>query len=252
MDVVGDEARSRAGGRVTAERFFTLVWRANALILLVVGVAGLLGLGAALTSWAIHELTRDVPPPPTHVAGRDVTRWNSRLGWVEQLGETSVLRIRLTTNEEIEGISAVLAQSRSIRESPYYGLTTQNFLYVDIESGAARWLLPGNDQIVVETVDLPKRDDGVPIVTVFAIVDHDTDENGKLGEGDESFIALAQPDGMAFTRLLDRVDELHASHLDGRSLSLLYTRAGVLRLARIELPAFRIASDIELNAAQQP
>ncbi|HEU4428979.1 MAG TPA: hypothetical protein VFT98_09510, partial [Myxococcota bacterium] len=126
-----------------AERFFTLVWRANGLILLALGAAGVLGFGAAVSLWAIDELRHREPPSPTHVAGRDVTRWNSRLGWVEQMGKTTVLRIRLTTDEEIEASPAV---AMSGGRSRYYGFTTQNFLYVDLSSGAARWLLTGNDQ----------------------------------------------------------------------------------------------------------
>ncbi|HEU4431690.1 MAG TPA: hypothetical protein VFT98_23230 [Myxococcota bacterium] len=268
MDVVGDQARSGAGGCMKAERFFTLVWRANGLILLVVGAAGLLALAAGLAFWAIGKLTRDEPPPPTEVAGRDVTRWNSRLGWVHRVEGTFVLRVALTTEEEIEQTrTRATLSSGGTYFYESYGGSTQNYFYVDLSTGTARWLLPGNDQLIPGTIDLPGRGfssggeyfvvDGAdprgappPIVTVFQIIERDTNEDGRLGSGDESSIALAKPDGSRFTRLLDRVDELHASELNGGALSILYTRERVLRLARIELPAFRIASDIELKAVQ--
>jgi len=268
VDLVGDEAGDGAGARVKAERFFALVWRANAVILFATGVAALLAVGVAVSLWAFAELSRDEPPPPTQVAGRDVTRWNSRLGWVHRIEGTSVLRVALTTEEEIEQTRATLSSGESYSYESYGG-STQNYLYVDVSTGAARWLLPGNDQLIPGTIDLPRpafRSGGdffvadvpdskvaaPPIVTVFQIIERDTNEDGHLGAGDASFIALAMPGGSRFARLLERVDELHASELDADALSILYTRERVLRLARIELPAFRIASDTELNAAQQP
>jgi hypothetical protein len=256
VDVVGDEAR---GARVTAQRFFEWVWRANALILFAAGIAALVG-GATLAAFIVRDRFREAPQEETReIAGASLEEWQAQLGYFTRVRGTQLLRASLSTDEEERAEPDLLVSGRSY--AYYLADSTVNLLHVELASGAARWLFPGHGQRVIEVRDIPTISEVsetspapelAPVsATVFVFVDSDTNGDGKLWHDDSKRVAIAEPDGARFTPLLSDVERVHAiEEVDATRIAIFYTQAGSVRLANVDLPGFRVVTDAKLAPAQ--
>jgi hypothetical protein len=223
-------------------RFFAIVWRINAILIMVTGVlaAGVL----AFAGWQIYkDLARTRHASDVvNVANEQVDRSQVRLGQFVKVEGSQVLRAPLMVEQEY-GFRSGTKEATAVR----------NYLFYDPASGRSHWLLPGNRGLFLETHDLPELDrwEGKkPVVAVvYELVESDTSGDRKLTATDQKVIALSDAAGSRFTRVLTGVEEMNGSVLIGESrLLVLYTSAATLKGAEIDVVTHKVLRD----AAVQP
>lgn len=129
-----------------AHRFFGWVWRINALLILVAAAAAVCGVVALVFSEVQSSMRqREVAAAaPKVVASAEAKQL--RLGGFVNLPGTSVYKATLTSEREGRGVLA---------SGSGYASDTRNILFIDLTTGAGRWLLPSDDQVITfdESVD---------------------------------------------------------------------------------------------------
>ncbi len=219
-------------------RFFSVVWRINALLILGVGIGAfaLLLVGGALfvKDFMRPRHTENV----AYLAPDQVDKSGSELGSFEPVDGTSTLRAALRLTQDYS-IGSVSKESSSV----------QNYLYVDTGTHASHWLIPDNRGLIVATTELPagrygNRDESPLEAVVYELVDADSDSDKKLTKKDLITIAVSDPEGRSLVRLFKNVQRLNSAQLAGKGkLVLFYTAQGQLHVADIALGSGKLLRD---------
>ena len=234
---------------MTTRRFFAAVWRANALLILVTALLActVLTYGA----WQIYrETTRTREATGVmNVAEEQIDRSKVELGRFEAIAGTEVLRAPLE-----------LQQVYGLRSGSKEATSVQNYLFYDPADGSSHWLVPGGKGLFLSARDLPERTYTKPeqadvVVVVYDLVEADTNGDGKLTASDVKTIAVSDPIGTRFTRVLTGVEDINGTMLlkSGR-LVVLYTTSSVLKAAEIEVETHKVVRDapVQTIAARKP
>jgi hypothetical protein len=226
---------------VTSRRFFATVWRANAVMILLTAVlaCAVLSFGA----WQIYrEATRTRQATGVlNVAEEQIDRSKVELGRFEAITGTDVLRAPLQL-EQVYGFSSGSKEATSV----------QNYLFYDSSDGSSHWLVSGSKGLFLSARELPEREYTKPekpvVVVVYELVETDTSGDGKLTASDARTIAVSDPVGSHFTRVLTGVQEINGTTLtrSGRVV-VLYTAASALKAAEIDVDTHRIVRDAPLQ-----
>jgi hypothetical protein len=85
-------------------------------------------------------------------------------------------------------------------------------------------------------------------VVVYELVEADSSGDGKLTASDMKTIAVSDPAGSRFTRVVTGVEDINATTLtkSGRVL-ILYTASSVLKAAEIEVETQKVVRDAPLQ-----
>lgn len=217
-------------------RFFALVWRLNALIILLAGTVGLLVLVYAAIV-IFNDLTRTRHASGIiNIAEEQIDTTRTSLGDFELVEGTPILRAPLYLHQEYAFSSGSKAAS-----------STQNYLYFDSLSRAPYWLMPGNRGLILETKEFPSHEYGEKAeptrVVMYLSVDSDSNGDGKLTSNDAKSIAISDPTGKRFASLLGNVEQANGAQLLNDSLLIFYTSEGSLRVAEIDLATTKLVSD---------
>jgi hypothetical protein len=212
-----------------SRRFFSVLWRANAVLIFVAGILGSLVLAVVLVlMW--REVTRTRHASDVlNIASNEVERSKASLGDFARIDGTPVLRAELFVEQEYE-LSAVSKGTRS----------TQNYLYYNATEDSTHWLMPGYKGLILSTHEVRANDDDdgrtPPTAVLYELIDRDTNGDGKLTQNDLKEIAISDPAGTHLTRVLKDVEELNGQHLaeGGSDVLVFYTSAGSLHVARID------------------
>ena len=222
-------------------RFFAIVWRTNALLILVTAVLACAVL--AYGTWQIYrETTRTRQATGVmNVAEEQIDRSKVELGRFDAIAGTNVLRAPLQL-QQVYGFSSGSKEATSV----------QNYLFYDSSDGTSRWLVPGRKGLFLSAHELPEREYAKAakpvLVVVYELVEADTSGDGKLTASDAKTIALSDPVGSRFTRVLTGVEDINGTTLtsSGRVL-VLYTASSALKAAEIEVESHRIVRDAPLQ-----
>ena len=214
-------------------KFFSRIWRINAVLILL---AGLLAVGLLCEAGfsLISSLTRT-----RHVD--DVA--------INALGETKESSAELGSFEAITG-STVLRAPLTVRNSgplgsSYESGTTRNYLYFDPATRSTHWLCPSMDGVVLSSTALPADDYGAPksnaVVAVHVVVNKDSNNDERLTDSDSKQIAVSAPDGTGYRVVVAQADRLNkALMLSPTRLLILYSMGS--KLAAVELDASNLAA----------
>lgn len=227
-------------------RFFTLLWRVNALIILVVGL-----LATALLAAAGYLLLKDATRT-RHVddiastALGDVRDSRAELGAFGPILGGPLLRAPLTV-QQTYALGSGSKEAGSVR----------NYLYVDPSRRSAHWLLPSMDSVILSSEALPSSEYGSKtreaVAYVHVTVSFDSSGDERLSASDAQQIAVSAPDGKGYRLLADKADRLlDARLLDSGRLFILYAKGK--KLTAIELDARDLSSPLvsyELPASIQ-
>jgi hypothetical protein len=191
---------------MTSRRFFAVVWRINAIVLLVVGILGAVALSAAVF-FVVKDATRTrYADDVARVAVGDDVQSQATLGHFEALPRSAVLRAPLR-----------VTQSYSIGSGSKEASSVRNYLFYDPASRQTRWLKSSMDSLIVQTWRVPEGDSydkpDFWVASVYAIATSDTNRDGVLNESDQVQIASSLPDGTAFRLLVERADRLNEARL---------------------------------------
>jgi hypothetical protein len=214
-------------------KFFSRIWRVNAIIILL---AGLLATGllcvAGFSLIASLTRTRHVDNVATTALG-EAKESSAELGSFEAIAGSTVLRAPLTVRH-----SGALGSS-------YESGTTRNYLYFDPSTRSTHWLCPSMDGVVLSSTALPADDYGAPksntMVAVHVVVNKDSNNDERLTDSDSKQIAVSAPDGTGYRVVVAQADRLNkALMLSPTRLLILYSMGS--KLAAVELDASNLAA----------
>jgi hypothetical protein len=228
-----------------SRRFFSVLWRANAVLIFVAGIMGSLVLAFVLfLMW--QEATRSRHASDVlNVASNEIEGSTTSLGGFDPIEGTPVLRAELFIEQEYE-FSAGSKDTRS----------TQNYLYYNPTENTTNWLLPGYKGIILATHELPADDyrevRTPPKVVLYELVDRDTNGDGKLTQNDRRDIAVSDPAGTRLTRVLKDVEGFNGGHLaeGGADVLVFYRSAGALHVARIDSVTGKVLHESDIRTSE--
>ena len=214
-----------------ADRFFTMVQRINALILLVLGIGGLglMGFGLLdLVGWSFDEK----PSPKVDVGPKAPEGMELEFGCLGRVPGQRVFVLR--AEAEYRGIGSSGGTS-----------SVHNLLFVDLDSGKSHWLLNGFRGLVLwtslasETTQYVGRgDDRVesdPPAILYHVIDRDTNGDGTISSADDGVLAISATDGSGYTAVADGVSRVrHYLREEDTGWIFFETRKGI-RLAKLDL-----------------
>ena len=227
-------------------RFFALLWRINAVLILVAGILAVVALGFAVVMMLNSTRSQDGDALTQAVFPDDNKA--ATLGAFEAVPGTDVLRARLNVGDR----PAFGSGSR------YADSTVRNYLFVDPESRNAHWLRPSMEGVFLHSINLPESgfNEKPPDVRLFVytLVERDTNGDRQLTEADSKTIAVSDPAGKRFRIVVTGADELRDSRLL-RSDRLLVLYSAGAKLMAAELNPFDAGSSgvetYELPIAQR-
>lgn len=227
-------------------RFFRLVWRANAVVILVAGaLASAVALLALAFIWREQARTREVRGV-VNIAGAEVQQETFQLAQFERFNGIRLLRAALTSHQEYDQASFSKGAS-----------ATRNYLFFDPETRKSRWLLPTNQQVFLVDDDLfflagsrHKDEEGQFRGTLLLVVNKDTNGDDRLNQQDAKSLAIAAPDGSAFKMVVEPVDEYHGEYVSSADEVLVFfTQRNTMMSASIDLNTLSIRWSEPLRSA---
>lgn len=193
------------------QRAFRYLWRINAVLILVAASAITFGVGALLAAQfgASTARTREAESGPLASAGTSDPRLF--LGQASVVPGTVFMRADLLLHHEGGGFS-----SGGYAE-------TRNILFIDPGEKQARWLLPDDKHVIVETSDVATNEaEGKPkrsVATVALVKAMDADRQTAKGQ-----LLLFGPSGTPIVQVSDGVRALHVAALSGEQITVLDER----------------------------
>lgn len=176
-------------------KFFDYVWRFNALAIAAASILMLI-----ITASFLSQSFR----------GTRSSQIESRQEWVDRKPDQKVI-FALGTGDFKQGSNFVrIPLNKIIAPEPlsikgYDKVLAVNYVFIDTQTGVARWLTNGGDQIfALENTLLEPTDSSTPITKgkaishVYAVWEKDTDGNGNLTSQDDSSIAASALDGSGY------------------------------------------------------
>jgi len=172
---------------MTGRRFFAIIWRVNAVVLLAFGLLGVGVLGtAALLFYKDSTRTRHAEDVARLNIGGDITS-EASLGRFEALPRTTVLRAPLR-----------VVQSFALGSGSKDASSIRNYLFYEPDTRATRWLKPSMDSLIIQTWAVPENESNEDpsrwVASIYAIVSSDTSGDGALTDSDQIQITSSKPD----------------------------------------------------------
>ena len=228
---------------MTRRRFFATVWRINAVAILLTAI---LASGVLLfVTWQIYKdatRTRRVSNV-VNVADEQLDRSKAQLGTFEKIAGSAVLRAPLRLEQEY-GFSSGSKGTSSV----------QNYLFYDPAGARAYWLVAGYKGLFLSTHELPEQEYTKPetpvVAVVYELVESDSTGDKRLTASDAKVVAVSNPSGSQFTRVLTGVEEVNGTTLttEGRIL-VLYTAGSTLKAAEVDVATHELVRDSALQTA---
>jgi hypothetical protein len=222
------------------DRFFSLVWRVNALLIFGVGLAGF-----ALIAFLIVELGLEIFEPRNvqgvvNIASEEIESESFSFGDFIAVPGSDFLSAPLYT-ERGSPRGSISRYNRSIR----------NYLFYNPTNGAAHWLLSGNGGLVESRYQFPASQsskDPEPIRGVlWRIITVDTNGDQIISNHDLSSISISDASGSSLRELIPRVQHIHgAVQFSPDLVSLAFLKENRLRAAVISLNDLSLVSNEEI------
>lgn len=221
------------------ERFFTWVWRINALILFGIGLVSIVVLAILFVD---AQSSRYEPPEAAveEVAGTDLVAGELELRSFMPLAGTPFLTSNLVNPSSGRGSSA-------------YDEYVRNILFLDVRSKQSRWLFTSNDQYIEWNARIMNEPGGQygqrvtvdqqAIALLLSIAD--APPNAPVSR---QMVAVSI-DGSRVVELSDPIDEmLSYYHVDPESYLVVYVRNGKMHVLDFDPTTFDVRSDSPLVA----
>ncbi|MFC4161707.1 hypothetical protein [Chitinimonas lacunae] len=218
-----------------AQRFFTLVWRIDALLLLGLGVALATTVMVSLISQALSS---------THVS--DAVELNvsparqrpAELGLAEltESGQPGWLMAALHSQQPGDSLgygSSAKFQTNAVR----------NLFFYQPASGASRWLFAGNGQVVLAQTPEAEHKEAERRWRWYEIVSQDSNQDGLLDRDDQHRLVISKLDGSAQRTLLAAFDRLETINLTGDQLVVLVRQQDRTHLYQYDLAAAKLVRE---------
>jgi hypothetical protein len=234
-------------GTMNATRFFRYIWRINAVLILFTAIL----VTCMLAIFLVQLLDSGGNRSRQAVDVANTPEFESEpasLGTLHEVDGTTFLRAPLTFGKRYGG----KALSGSMK--PY---STRNYLFLDSETLAVRWLFPADTQLIVDSDELresialeggstkPARRTNA---FSYQVVDTDSDGDGRLTPEDLLTLGYSRPDGSEYTVAIEGISRVMGSTTNalGSKHVVLYEADGRWRSAVISLKTFEVEQVSEL------
>jgi hypothetical protein len=220
-----------------SQRFFRVLWRANAILILVAAGAVTFGVGAFLVAeFGSRSALKREAEAGLVVAGPQA---DPRLSLAPAivLSGTHIMRAQLVLYKSGGGFS-----------SSGYG-ETRNLLFLEPGDKAARWLLPDNQHAITDNPDMVADEDDSKakrIVATAALVKPTT---GQLDVA-KGKLLLFDPAAKHVIEVADAVRKIHVASVVNGEISLLYERDRRLVMARFDGATLARRGEEEIDVPQ--
>ena len=216
-----------------AQRFFRYVWRINAVLILAAVLLALIGIGATLSSPLFRGLGRHeekVSQVPVVAAEKEEEKLT--LQAPQQVNGTHIMRADLVAERAGRGLGSY-KDSAEIR----------NVLFIELATGATRWLLPDHQNRVTGLTDIYAAGDygqKAPIATVALI-----EPAGGL--------LLFAPEGAPVSVVSNGVHTINtATAVSDKEFVIVFERSGGYVLARFDASTRQKIAEQPLNVPKLP
>lgn len=221
-------------------RFFRIVWRCNAIVLLLAGV-----MTVGVLSYAGYEMVKSVTR----------TRSTHNVVNMEQSSKGDE-QYTLSELKHISGGNHVMLtlESNQDIDSGYYSKSARserNYLFIDAHSGETRWLFPDNRQIITETrfFETEKTDKGEGAVKaiLYHVIKSDSTGDGRLTRNDVMSVALSRANGEGYKELISEVDTVvGCTKVDDNTAMIVYERNHTGYSALLDLNTLELGVEREV------
>ena len=221
-------------GRKT-QRFFRYLWRANAVVIFAAACAVLLLMGPLFLRGILLDLRhpQDSGVPVVHQpepGQRPLT-----LGAFSLVDGTNTARAELSVTRSEIGFGSSGEYSE-----------TRNILWVDLNNGAARWLLPNHKQVVTYHADVaPTTQSGTsfPVAGLFLFKPSGSATDLAAGQ-----LVVVSPNGERQQQIASGVQKVESWILKGSlELVVIYRGSDRYRLAAIDANTLKKRYDADLR-----
>lgn len=221
------------------QRFFRLLWRINAILILVAAAGisfAVINLITAELGWSsARRKAADAAPQ----VGSSETGERLFLGQVSLVPGTTVLRGELQVHRAGSGFSSGSSGYVEVR----------NLLFVKDRATAGHWLLPDNNHIITERHDVApdnqEHSRRIPVATVALVKPAHEDPELAVGE-----LLLLDPSGDRLQTVAKGVRQLHTAAVQDSGLLLLFERQRKYVAASFDLPSLAKKDERELEVPQ--
>ena len=161
-------------------------------------------------------------------------------------------KMRISSFEKIAGskicvASCTLSQNFQGASSFSYEKETHsinNYLFYDPATSNSNWLVSEN-VLFLDKTDFPQNSDPnkiKPIVaSIYEFVDSDSTSDQSLSESDSKVIAISNPEGTKFTRLLKGVSEINSTmYTPDEKIHIFYTMNNKLYIVVVNTKTHQI------------
>ena len=199
-----------------SNQFFRKVWRFNALVIMVAGVAGLgvllfvivLGLQAVFAERQVTAVVNTDDQQEIHE--------QLSLGTATQISGHPWLLVAVESDQQYD--RAYFSKS---------SVAARNYGFV-AASGTPRWLYPHNRFLIVDPTQLPdsgySQTEEPTAVVSFTVVQADTDGDKRLTPADLSSLVFARPDGTDSRTVVENIQRVVSQEMIGEDVIVLYER----------------------------
>ncbi len=230
--------------------FFQKVWRFNAIIIALAGIAALIVLLLA-SGVILREIHRDLSRPQRDLIVTTAPSGQKPINESLSLGLMYTVKGHPTLYFPLRGEQSMRSGLGSYSSGDTR--STRNILFYDLKDDRSHWLLPSHDTLILDYSLYPTNydNDGPPVkVILYELIYQDSDANNRLNDQDKITLALSTPQGRQLTSIIEDIDWISGKQLyDDSTLIVTYRRGEKSLLARVDLTNFTLLSTLELGAA---
>jgi hypothetical protein len=226
-----------------------VLWRVNAIIILVWSILLLILIGAGFFYKQIASQTSSVYMDDKNVPGENSER-NERwyLGEFEKINQSGLFIVPLMFEQSFSIGFSKTKQTKAIR----------NYLFVDTNQNNSFWLFEQNDFVIskwqyvrenkIIDSDRVYYREGI-IALCFVVYKKDTNKDNAIKSNDLASLALTKPDGSAYTEIEKEIDKILSIKVTnaGKYLILFYEKEGKKYVSKYSLVEFKKISEMEID-----
>jgi hypothetical protein len=224
--------------------FFRLVWKINALIILLAGLmaCGLIAYAGFINyrSESRRNETRIV-----NVASNANISAEWRLGYFNHVEGSEYLVAPAYSKQNYD-----VAFGSSSKEAS----AVRNYLFVNAVDKSSHWLVPSNNQLFLENEDVARmaeEQNGIAKWKMYKTVRADTNGDERLTESDKRTIGFSDAVGTNYVEVISDIDGILSTQIrDDDTVLVFYTSSGKNLLTEINIPARRVTVTKELPQIQ--
>lgn len=222
-------------------RFFTLVWRFNALLITAIGLVGI-----CILVYATYQIAKDtfgekrVRNIVNIENDRGVTETLS-LRHMSQIGDGPFVMISLVSSQKYP--QDHFSKSTS---------STRNWLFVDTKGANRHWLLESHKDLIISTQTLSldrsrQSEDNSVKAILYTVISSDTNGDGRLTGEDAKSIALSRGSGKDYRVVVEGADDIIGHQMvDEGTVFVAYQKRQNAYFKTINLSDFSSSAEVDL------